>query len=164
VLDLLYSQFRAQNSMPKRKKYKKPKEKILGDLKKENSSVPNRNPEENNLAEQIKKAATGLYYISETDAEILSFAGKQAETVTKEEVLSQTGSANGSAIEERDFTEFFARLTEIQDWFGDEEKETAQKFARLRELLEKNLRDLKVFKSEKFNWMFMSSGLTLKAS
>jgi hypothetical protein len=37
-------------------------------------------------------------------------------------------------------------LTEIQDWFGDEEKETAQKFARLRELLEKNLRDLKVFK------------------
>ncbi len=49
-------------------------------------------------------------------------------------------------VEERNFAEFFARLAEIQDWFGDEEKATAQKFADLKKLLESNLRDLKVFK------------------
>ncbi len=132
--------------MPKRKKYKKLKGKILEESKEKSFDVQNRNSKENNLAEQIKKAAEGLYYISETDAEILSFAGEQAEAVTKEEVLRQTKSATDPPVEERDFAGFFGRFTEIQDWFGDEEKETAQKFVRLKELLEKNLRNLKVFK------------------
>ena len=132
--------------MPKRKKYKKSKGKILEESKEKSFDVQNRNLKENNLAEQIKKTAEGLYYISETDAEILPFAGEQTESVTKEEVLRQTKSAADSPVEERGFAEFFARLTKLQDWFGDEEKETAQKFVRLKELLEKNLRDLKVFK------------------
>ena len=132
--------------MPKKKKYKKLKENFLEDSKEKKKDVQNANLKENNLAEQIKKAATGLYYISETDAEILPFAGEKAEAVTKEEILSQTKSVVNAPVEERDFAGFFARLTEIQDWFGDEENEAAQKFVRLKELLENNLRDLKAFK------------------
>lgn len=98
------------------------------------------------LGEQIRKASQGLYYISETDAEIFPFTGTKAAAVTKENLLSQTQTAPGAPVEERDFQSFFARLTKIQDWFGDEEKQTAGKFLRLKELLEKNLRDLKVFK------------------
>ncbi len=60
--------------------------------------------------------------------------------------MKQTENAANAPVEERDFAEFFKRLTEIQDWFGDEEKATAQKFAELKDLLERNLRDLKVFK------------------
>ncbi|MDQ3798179.1 MAG: nuclease A inhibitor family protein [Acidobacteriota bacterium] len=102
-------------------------------------------PEEN-LAAQIRKAAQGLYYISETDAEIFPFVGAKTGAVTAENLLKQTGGKPGTPVEERDFGTFFARLTKIQDWFGEEEKQAAEKFARLKELLERNLKDLKVFK------------------
>lgn len=108
--------------------------------------IRNEKNEESDLAKQTEKAAEGLYYISETDAEIMPFVGKPAEAVTKEAILNQTGNAADSPVEERNFSEFFARLTTIEDWFGDEEKATAQKFERLEKLLEKNLKDLKVFK------------------
>ncbi|HEX8370238.1 MAG TPA: nuclease A inhibitor family protein [Pyrinomonadaceae bacterium] len=98
------------------------------------------------LAKQIQKLSEGLYYISETDAEIFPFAGAKADAVTKENLLSQTGNKPEATVEERDFTDFFTRLTKIQDWFGEEEKRTAAKFVRLKELLERNLKDLKVYK------------------
>lgn len=96
------------------------------------------------LAERIEKASQGLYYISETDAEIVPFVGKEAESVTCEEILKQT--RTDDFVEERDFTELFRRLTGIQDWFAAEELENVRKFNELKRLLEDNLRDLKVFK------------------
>ena len=98
------------------------------------------------LADRIKSAAEGLFYPSETDAEILSFIGTKAEMTSKAEILKQTGAASDSAVEEKDFAGFFARLTEIQDWYEAEEKETVQKFVRLRAVLEDNIRELKVFR------------------
>src|SRR5215213_1202382 len=90
-------------------------------------------PEPNDkLTGQIKKASEGLYYISETDAEIFPFAGTKTDAVTKENLLSQTANKPDAPVEERDFAGFFTRLTKIQDWFGDEEKRTAAKFARLK--------------------------------
>ncbi len=132
--------------MSKRKKLKKLREKKLEIPKEKILEKKKADFCDNNLTEQIKIATKGLYYISETDAEILPFVGKQAKAVSKQEILSQTKKAADSTVEEKDFAGFFARLTEIQDWFGDEEKAIAQKFVRLKELLEKNLRDLKVFK------------------
>jgi len=131
--------------MSKNKKQKKEKSKKLEKAEKvtdrENADLP-----QDNLIEQIKSSAAGLYYISETDAEISPFIGKQTESVSGEVILSQTKSAAGLPVEEIEFTKFFARLTEIQDWFGVEEKNTAEKYLLLKKILEKNLRDLKVFK------------------
>ncbi|MCY7346795.1 MAG: nuclease A inhibitor family protein [Pyrinomonadaceae bacterium] len=132
--------------MPKRKKQNKLKEKTLEKSKDNNSTEKTKDLRKDDLSEQIKQAAAGLIYISETDAEILLFIGKQAENISKDLLLSQTGNAADALVAEASFTEFFARLTEIQDWFGDEEKETVKKFVFLKELLEKNLRDLRVFK------------------
>lgn len=101
---------------------------------------------EGSLAEKIGEVAKDLYYISETDAEILPFAGNKAEAVSGEEVLRQTQSPPDAPVEERDFAEFFEQLTKLQDWFEEEETATAQRFAALRDLLEQNLRDLKVFR------------------
>lgn len=108
-------------------------------------------PQANPFVEKVKELSAGLYYISETDAEILPFEGTKAEAVTKEEILSQTKNTPDVFVEERDFAEIFARLTAIQDWFGDEEKEIAAKFSALRDLLKNNLKDLKVFKVGKIN-------------
>ncbi len=145
--------------MLKRKKHKKSKGKKLKDLPKKVCEQKNNNSGEDKLKEQIKEISEGLYFMSETDAEILPFSGKQAQAVTKEEILSQTESATDAPVEERDFTEFFARLAEIQDWFGDEEKATARKFAELKNLLESNLRDLKVFKIGKIQLDVYAVGL-----
>ncbi len=131
----------------------------MEDLPKKDSAPLNTDSGEDALKRQIKEACKGLYFISETDAEISPFFGKQAGTVTKEEILSQTESAINAPVEERSFAEFFARLTEIQDWFGDEEKATAQKFADLKDLLERNLRDLKVFKVGKIQLDVLAVGL-----
>lgn len=98
------------------------------------------------LAEHIKNACEGLYYISETDAEIEPFVGQTSKSVTAAEILEQTDNAADSAVEERNFSDFFGRLTKTDDWFGDEEKANALKFISLKEVLEKNLRELKVFK------------------
>lgn len=103
-------------------------------------------PAQISLPKMIEKAAKGLYYISETDAEILPFVGVEAKAVAKEEILKQTQNKPDAPIEERSFDEVFQRLTAMQDWFGDEEKATAESYAKLRDLLLKNLKDLKVFK------------------
>ncbi|MDQ3750053.1 MAG: nuclease A inhibitor family protein [Acidobacteriota bacterium] len=132
--------------MPKRKKLKRLKEKRLEIPKKKVLEKQKADFCDDNLTEQIKIAVRGLYYISETDALIQPFVGKPARAVSKQEILSQTKKTADSTVEEKDFAGFFARLTEIQDWFGEEEKEMAQKFVQLKELLEKSLRDLKVFK------------------
>ena len=132
--------------MKKIKKQKKPKEKKLENLSEKVSEQQNKDSGECELKNQLKKATENLFFISETDAEITPFFGRQAQAVTKEEILMQSQSMANVLIEENDFAGFFKRLTEIQDWFGDEEKATAQKFAELKDLLERNLRDLKVFK------------------
>ena len=98
------------------------------------------------LSQQIKTAAEGLWYISETDAEISPFTGSRSGAVTKENLLAQIGKPEDTPVEERGFDEMLERFITIKDWFGDEEKATAEKFAALKSLLEKNLTDLKVFK------------------
>ena len=103
-------------------------------------------PQTNPFVEKVKKIVKDLYYISETDAEILPFEGRKAEAVTKDVILLQTNNQPDTPIEERNFAEIFARLTAMQDWFGDEEKATAEKFAALQKLLEENLTNIKVFK------------------
>ncbi len=103
-------------------------------------------PRANPFVEKVKELSAGLYYISETDAEILPFEGTKVDAVTKENILIQTKNASDASVEERVFAEIFARLTALQDWFGDEENAIAAKFSALQKFLEENLKDLKVFK------------------
>lgn len=101
-------------------------------------------PPEDDFQQQIEKAVKDLYYISETDSEIFPFVGEKCESVSAEEILRQIG--RNDPVEERDFEDFFKRLTEMQEWFGDEETNTINKFLQLKEILLKNLKDIKVFK------------------
>lgn len=96
------------------------------------------------LAERIEKVARGLYYISETDSQIVAFVGEKASVADAETLLRQIKSSE--SVEERDFEDFFKRLTEMQEWFGEGETRDANKFNDLKRLLEENLRELKVFK------------------
>ncbi len=78
------------------------------------------------LETDIKTAIRGLTYISETD--------KGFRLVT----------SKNQRIEIRSFTEWFARMTAIEDWSDEAEKERAYKFKALKILLEEHLTDLRV--------------------
>jgi len=101
---------------------------------------------ENEIFEGIKSLCSGLYYMSETDAEILPFAGGKVKKLTREKFAEEIGVTDHSKIEERDFDSFFKRLVEIKDWFGEEEKKMAKRFSELRDFLIQNLSDLRVFR------------------
>lgn len=109
-------------------------------------SLSEKKSTQNDLLGKLTEITEGLFYISETDAEIVPFSGDFAEKVSKEEILKQTKNANDVNVEERSFDEVFERLTRISDWFGDREKAIAEKYVKLRDLLKSNLRDLKIYK------------------
>ncbi len=131
----------------------------MKEAEKETAAAENNASSSDNLAKQIETAAAGLVYMSETDAKITPYIGWATKTNTTAEILKQAGEPADAAIEEKDFNAFFAHLTEIQDWFGDDEKETAQKFVRLKEVLENNLRELKVYKIGKIELNIYAVGL-----
>lgn len=101
---------------------------------------------ENDLTKQIAQAVKGLSYMSESDAPVEVFKGSTTDAVTQENLLSQIGKTDNPPVKQQNFEDFFAPLTELQDWYGDEEKESAAKYSALRDLLKDNLKDLAVFK------------------
>ena len=127
----------------KQKKAKNIKEKKDTELANE---LTKKEPAENKLLDDLINLTKGLLYTSETDAEIKPFIGEKAVSVTQEEVLRQIKNAGQAIVAVLTSVDFFSPLTEIQDWFGEEETQIAQKFARLKEFLEQNLKYLKVFK------------------
>ncbi len=97
------------------------------------------------LNQQIIETVAGLTYLSETDAEIVVFAGQTADTVTAENLLIQIGNG-GRKVEEKDFDEFFEPLIKMQDWFSEDERKMTEKFVALKDLLQQNLINKKVFR------------------
>jgi hypothetical protein len=147
--------------MVKRKKQRRKDKENLNKAENTSDKV-NINSQQNNLIEQIKNCVADLYYISETDAEIFPFIGEQSKLVSNEVILSQTKNKFETPVEEKDFTDFFARLIEFQDWYGDEEKMNTEKYILLKRLLEENLKDLKVFKIGKIQLDIYVVGLDLE--
>lgn len=65
---------------------------------------------------------------------------------TADDILKNTKHEAETKIEEITLDKFFYRPTKIEDWFGDEEIETAQKFSALQKLIESSLQNIKVFR------------------
>lgn len=101
------------------------------------------------LISELKAASENLFYISETDAPFEPFVWKtnnSIDEVKAEDVLKQTAQKIDAKVAEITLDEFFKQPTEMQDWFGDEEKAQVEKFKNLKELLAARLKNVKVFK------------------
>jgi hypothetical protein len=109
-------------------------------------NLPDNSNKDDGVLKMISDAAKGLYYISETDAEIMPFLGSGATAVTREEILAQTGRSSDEHFEEVTPDAFFAELTRVQDWFGDPQKERAARFSALVDMLKLELTDLHVYR------------------
>ncbi len=101
------------------------------------------------LLSALKAASEGLIYISESDAAFEPFVWKTNEpvnNVSAENVLKLAGEKPDAKFAEKTLDEFFKQPTEMQDWFGDEEKAQIEKYFKLKELLSTKLKNNKVFK------------------
>src|SRR5689334_10989634 len=85
------------------------------------------------LIDRITRCCEGLVYISETDAPVELFAASAVETLDADTMLAIAHVSHDTRIEEREFKSFFARLQ-------------TKKFLELKNMLEENLSELRVFK------------------
>ncbi|MEP6789648.1 MAG: nuclease A inhibitor family protein [Acidobacteriota bacterium] len=112
------------------------------------------------LFRKIEAACDGLIYTSETDAPVVAFSGPEAAEPTGELILQQIGGEAEAGIEEVRFGDFFGKLTAIRDWYGEPQKERAKRFLDLQQLLEENLRLLKVFRIGEIRIDIYTVGIT----
>jgi hypothetical protein len=93
------------------------------------------------LAERLRLATEGLVYQSETDAPVRPFvlAGYGARPVTGEALLAAIGRDASTPVETSDAKRFFAGLVTVEDWYGDDERRTAERYAVLEHLLDETL-------------------------
>ena len=103
-------------------------------------------PDHDSLVAALWSVCEGLVYISETDSPVQPFVAGVTGEVTARTILQETGKDASTPTEERDFGQFFERLTTLKDWYGDTEKARAKKYLELQKLLEENLFDLKVIR------------------
>jgi hypothetical protein len=106
----------------------------------------NKTTKKDSFEEELKMACEGLYYVSETDAEIFPFFGGKVTDGAREMVLKAAGLKKKEKVEERPFVQFFERLTKVRDWFTEIETENTRRFLNLQNLLEDNLTDLTVLR------------------
>jgi hypothetical protein len=96
------------------------------------------------LLEKISKLTNGLVYISETDSIVEAFSDGP---VNGDDMTSAlTALDTQTPVEEIAFEDFFSRLSQQQDWYSKNEKEKAERFARLQRSIEEDLRSIKVLK------------------
>ena len=93
----------------------------------------------------LKAACRSLTYISETDADMVPFDAEKPVSRSLDSYLAALG-ITSNEIEERDFDNFFDRLTSEKDWHGPREKKRTKQFAKLREVLQKHLDDTRVIR------------------
>lgn len=92
---------------------------------------------------ELTSLCEGLLYESETDARVVPVVLSGPGMTAAEAVGTIAGERNTAEI---DPGRFFARLTNVKDWFGLQEKLRAKKFLELHKLLEENLNDLKAYR------------------
>lgn len=98
------------------------------------------------MISKIARSAEGLNYISETDAPFEYVELPQIDEVALGVVASAVGIDKGVPVAEIGLDKFFARLVENKEWFGPQEIDQAKKFRKLKDILEKELTDIKVFR------------------
>ena len=113
---------------------------------KRSGPADSKTPKENSsLIKKKKKEKLKTNEAAKKD-EPLAKASQPTVAATANEVLSFSKHDAKTQIEEISLEDFFSRVTKIEDWFGDEEKETAQKFSDLQKLFKENLKEIKVFR------------------
>lgn len=101
---------------------------------------------DDDLIAKIRSATDGLFYVSETDApfEIVEFGFVNGNSLP--DYISAMGKSSSDLPEQVSPEEFFSRLTRIESWFTETERERAGRYAVLWQLLQSGLEDIRVLR------------------
>lgn len=100
------------------------------------------------LLAQLKKASSGLQFMSESDYpfEVFLWEGQAKEPLTAAQLTKQTGQAKDTPVEVVQLDNFFHVATQEQDWHSPEETETVKRYQALVKTLKENLSDVQVYR------------------
>jgi hypothetical protein len=99
------------------------------------------------LISSLRRLTDHLIFTSETDAPVEVIQGGSVSTVSPANVLKQfRDDRSAEPVEEISFDEFFDRMVTIREWYSDQGRDRAFRYAQLRDLLTNSLRDLKVLR------------------
>lgn len=100
------------------------------------------------LKAQINLLAADLMYPSESDEKIiyLEMELSTTENLSLANFRIYNGIPPEITIQEIELEKFFQPLIKVEDWFGEEEKKWAADSLKLKELLVKNLTEIKILK------------------
>ena len=102
------------------------------------------------LLETLKKLTKGLIYSSEADFAVKPFLWTktevEAELLTPDKVKALLKIKPNDAVEIVTLEAFFESAVALEDWFGEEEKQTAKQFQTLADTLRTNLAEIAVYK------------------
>lgn len=103
---------------------------------------------ETDVKQTLETAAEGLLMPSESDYPFEFIEWKHADVadLTEKQVLEYTRKSDGTPVEKQTLKKFFKNVTEIKDWYGDEEKATAERFATLSETINGQLKNVRVYR------------------
>jgi hypothetical protein len=101
---------------------------------------------DNQIMQLLTKAADGLLYPSESDYPFQyvewDTGGKR---LTKKLIRQLANKKESAPVKSRSLDDFFKNVTEVKDWYEEEEKAETQRFIQLKEILENNLSVIRVF-------------------
>ncbi len=100
------------------------------------------------IVDQLKSASDGLLCMSESDYpfEVFLWESPELRPLTPQKILQQTGHPQNTPLEVVTVDNFFKVATTEQDWYGEEEKATLQKYQALVETLKQILSNPDVYR------------------
>lgn len=103
---------------------------------------------ENDIKQILIQASEGLLFPSESEYpfEYVEWPANGNDALLKKDVRKLTNKPDETTIKTVSLDNFFKSVTQVKDWYGDEEKATTEKFVQLRKTLETHLTNIKVFK------------------
>jgi hypothetical protein len=103
------------------------------------------------IATQLKQASKSLLFFSESDAPLEVIHWPAQGELTRAKLLQLTNHPPDAPLEILAVDDFFARVTQEEDWHDQEERETVQRFQNLVGVLKQNLSQLQVYRVGKTN-------------
>ena len=102
---------------------------------------------EGTMSNELKSAAEGLLYSSETDAPLYTFTWKDGGgPLTGEKLLELSNSDPKAKVKEASLEDFFSTQTESCDGQSEDERQSVERFKALQNLISAQLSDVKAFR------------------
>ncbi|MHC5675464.1 nuclease A inhibitor family protein [Nostoc sp.] len=98
------------------------------------------------ILDQLKLVSDGLLMMSESEYPLEAFLWSATPPATPEKVIQQTNHPQDTPIKIVEIDDFFQLATTEEDWHGEEEKATVNKFKTLVQTIKSSLKNPQVYR------------------